>query len=184
MVVRQTVPVSVVVKYSMRKELLAWFAQEGLVLTSALIAADNPEHDDVKILVMAPLLALSRASHDFRECPDPALFGYPASSLETMTLDDMHQFVLQWFEHAVIAGMARCFVCNQLLDMGNEKPWDAVFVTTEIYCWLLVHFDCKRYLNRDLKGRNPFEVASHPPEIFDLPLPQNLHNGDANGQWM
>ena len=155
----------------MRKKLLAWFAREGLVLTSASIAADDPEHDEVKILVKAPALALSRASHDFRECPDPVLFGYPKSSLDTMTLDDMHQFVLAWFEKAVTAEMARCFVCNQMLNMGNEKPWDAVFVTTEIYCWLLVHFDCKRYLNRDLKGRNPFEVMAHSPELFDIRLP-------------
>ncbi len=155
----------------MRKELLAWFAREGLVLTSASIAADDPEHDEVKILVKAPMLALSRASHDCRECPDPVLFGYPESYLDMMTLDDMHQFVLQWFENAVVAGMVRCFVCNQPLDMGNEKPWDAVFVTTEIYCWLLVHFDCKRYLNRDLKGRNPFEITTHLPEIFDIRLP-------------
>ena len=42
--------------------------------------------------------------------------------------------------------------------MSGEKPWDAVFVTKEWFCWLLVHFDCKRYLSRDLKGRNPFEV--------------------------
>jgi hypothetical protein len=55
--------------------------------------------------------------------------------------------------------------------MGSEQPWDAVFVSTELYCWLLVHFDCKRYLNRDLKGRNPFEVTSHPPEFFDMHIP-------------
>lgn len=168
----------------MRDEFLAWFAQEGLVLTSASSVADNAEHDDVRISVMAPLLALSRASHDFRECPDPVLFDYPASSLERMTLDDMHQFVLQWFEHAVTAGMARCFVCNQILLMESEKPWDVVFVTTELYCWLLVHFDCKRYLKRDLKGRNPFEVSSRSPERFDLHIPQNLHHGEANGRRM
>ena len=155
----------------MRKELLAWFAQEGLVLTSASIAADDPEHNEIKITVSGPVLALSRADHDFRECPDPYLFGYPEAYLDVMTLDDMHRLVLAWFERAVMAGMTRCFVCNQVLDMSNEKPWDAVFVTTEIYCWLLVHFDCKRYLNRDLKGRNPFEITAHPPELFDIQLP-------------
>jgi len=118
----------------MRKELLAWFAREGLILTAASIAADDPEHDEVKISVRAPVLALSRASHDFRECLDPVLFGYPESSLDMMTLDDMHQFVMAWFEKAVTAEITRCFVCNRLLDMGNDKPWDAVFVTTEIYC--------------------------------------------------
>ncbi len=66
--------------------------------------------------------------------------------------------------------MGRCFVCNKPLDMGTEKPWDAVFVTSEWNCWLLVHYDCKRYLNRDLKGRNPFEVTARPPEFFDMKL--------------
>src|SRR6185312_17449408 len=135
---------------------------------SASTSSEDPEHDEVKIIVKAPLVALSRASHDFRECPDPVLFGYPETSLDFMDLDDMHQFVMTWFEMAVASGMARCFVCNQVLDMGNEKPWDAVFVTQELYCWLLVHFDCKRYLSRDLKGRNPFEVTANPPELFDM----------------
>jgi hypothetical protein len=154
----------------MRKELLSWFEREGLLLTSATMMADDPEHDEVKIIIRAPLVALSRASHDFRECPDPALFGYPEDALDMMILDDMNQFVLTWFEKAVEAGMVRCFVCNRTLDMGEEKPWDAVFIRHDMYCWLLVHFDCKRYLDRDLKGRNPFEVTVSPPEFFDMRL--------------
>jgi hypothetical protein len=155
----------------MRNELLAWFAREGLLLSNVITAADDPQHDEIKVTVRAPIIALSRASTDFRECPDPVLFGYPESSLEMMTLDDFHQFVYQWFERAVAAGMARCFVCNKSLDMSGEKPWDALFVTNEWHCWLLAHFDCKRYLNRDLKGRNPFEVTTNPPEFFDLRIP-------------
>ncbi len=152
----------------MQNELLAWFAREGLLLTSVITASDDPEHDEIKIIVKAPVLALSRADSDFRECPDPVLFGYPESSLEMMVLEDMHQFVFSWFERAVAAGMARCFVCNKLLVPNDEKPWDAVFVSEQFYCWLLLHFDCKRYLARDLKGRNPFEVQTQPPEFFDL----------------
>jgi hypothetical protein len=152
----------------MRNELLAWFAREGLLLSSVLTSADDPENDEIKVTLKAPILALSRASDDFRECPDPVDFGYPESGLDIMTLDDMHEFVLSWFELAVAAGMARCFVCNRQLDTGTEKPWDAVFVSDPLYCWLLVHFDCKRYLNRDLKGRNPFEVTARPPELFDM----------------
>lgn len=154
----------------MRNELLSWFAREGLLLQDVVTAAVDPEHDEIKVSLKAPIIALSRAHHDFRECPDPVLFGYPASSLDMMTLEDFHQFVYQWFERAVEAGMGRCFVCNKVLDTGNEKPWDAVFVTTGLYCWLLVHFECKRYLSRDLKGRNPFEVTTQPPEFFDLRL--------------
>jgi hypothetical protein len=85
-----------------------------------------------------------------------------------MNLEDFNQFVLQWFERAVPAGLGRCFVCNRLLDLSGERPWDAVFVTKEWYCWLLVHFDCKRYLSRDLKGRNPFELPLRQAESFDL----------------
>ena len=154
----------------MRKELLAWFAREGLILTSASVTADDPEHDEVKVALRAPVMALSKADNEFRECPDPVLFGYPESSLDMMVLDDMHQFVLSWYEKAIEHGMCRCFVCNKVLDMDAEKPWDIVFVTLEIYCWLPVHFDCKRYLNRDLKGRNPFEITVQPPEFFDLRL--------------
>ncbi len=155
----------------MRNELLSWFAREGLLLTDAVLASQDGDEDEIKITVKAPVVALSRVSSDFRECPDPVLFGYPESSLDMMLLDDMHQFVYQWFEQAVGAGKARCFVCNRLLAMDDEKPWDAVFVTTELYCWLVVHFDCKRYLNRDLKGRNPFEVTTFSPEFFDMRLP-------------
>ncbi len=166
----------------MRTELLSWFEREGLLLTSATMMVDDSmgggqaqgpplqatAADEVKIIVRAPLLALSRTSHDFRECPDPVLFGYPDEALDMMILDDMHQFVLTWFEKAVEAAMARCFVCNRLLDMSGEKPWDAVFIRHDMFCWLLVHFDCKRYLDRDLKGRNPFEVRASPPEFFDM----------------
>ena len=152
----------------MRNELLSWFAREGLLLSDVVTGAEDPEHDEIKITLKAPVVALSRASSDFRECPDPVLFGYPESSLEMMELEDMHQFVYEWFEKAVQAEMARCFVCNKILDMGEEKPWDAVFVTEQLYCWLLVHYDCKRYLNRDLKGRNPFEVHTQPPEFFTI----------------
>ncbi len=152
----------------MRNELLSWFAREGLLLSYALTGAEDPEHDEIKVTLKAPIVALSRASRDFRECPDPVLFGYPEDALEMMELEDMHQFVFEWFEKAVQAGMAHCFVCNKILDMGTEKPWDAVFVTEQLYCWLLVHYDCKRYLNRDLKGRNPFEIHTQPPEFFDI----------------
>ena len=154
----------------MRNELLAWFAREGLLLQDIITSADDPEHDEIKVTVKAPIIALSKNRDDFRECPDPVLFGYPESCLDMMTLDDFNSFVYQWFEKAVAAGMGRCFVCNQVLDMGNEKPWDAVFATKELYCWLIVHYDCKRYLSRDLKGRNPFEVTLHPPEFFDMRL--------------
>jgi hypothetical protein len=148
----------------MRKEFLTWLEREGLLLSSVSSSGEDPEHDEVKITIKAPIVALSSAS------PDPVLFGYPESSLDMTILQDLHEFVLTWFEKAVQAGMARCFVCNKMLDIGNKKPWDAVFISSPLYCWLVVHFDCKRYLNRDLKGRNPFEVTAAPPEYFDMRL--------------
>jgi hypothetical protein len=154
----------------MRNELLDWFAREGMLLQRVTASSDDPEDHEVKVVVRGPIIALSRHRDDFRECLDPVLFGYPPESLELMNLDDFNQFVLQWFERAVAAGMGRCFVCNKVLDMSGEKPWDAVFVSKELYCWLLVHFDCKRYLDRDLKGRNPFEVPLREPEFFDMRL--------------
>jgi hypothetical protein len=87
-----------------------------------------------------------------------------------MNLQDMHEFVLSWFERAIAAGMARCFVCNKVLDTSDEKPWDVVFITSDMYCWLPVHFDCKRSISRELKGRNPFEITASPPEFFDMRL--------------
>jgi hypothetical protein len=96
------------------------------------------------------------------------LFGYPEDSLDMMNLDDFNQFIYAWYERAVAAGLGRCYVCNQLLSNDEQKPWDAVFVSKDLFCWLLVHFDCKRYLSRDLKGRNPFEISPGPPERFDL----------------
>src|SRR5256714_3749663 len=139
----------------MRNELLSWFAREGLLLQDVVTSSEDPEHDEIKVSIKAPIIALSRAHDDFRECPDPLLFGYPESCLEMMNLEDFHQFVYQWFERAVEADMGRCFVCNKAL--GSEKTWGAVFVTTEVLFWLLVDFYFKRYLNPDLKGRNPVE---------------------------
>lgn len=152
----------------MRNELLDWFAREGLLLQN--VTASDPDDSEVKVVVRAPIIALSRYYDDFRECLDPVLFGYPCDCLEMMNLDDFNQFVLQWFEQAIAAGMGRCFVCNKVLDLSGEKPWDAVFVSKDFYCWLLVHFDCKRYLNRDLKGRDPFEVPLQQPEFFNMRL--------------
>ncbi|MDQ6661121.1 MAG: hypothetical protein M3Z24_09170, partial [Chloroflexota bacterium] len=87
----------------MRNELLAWFAREGLLLQDVAMAADDPEYDEIKIAVKAPIVALSRIHTDFRECPDPVLFGYPDSCLEMMNLEDFHAFVYHWLERAVLA---------------------------------------------------------------------------------
>src|SRR2546423_2173632 len=133
----------------MRNELLSWLAREGLLLQGVVSSSEDPEHDEVKVSIKAPVVALSRTHDDFRECPDPALFGYPESCLDMMNLEDFHQFVYQWFERAVEAGMGRGFVCNKVL--GSEKPWDAGFVTPGVSCWVRWHFGCIRRPQLDLK---------------------------------
>src|SRR5437764_907438 len=120
--------VRMVYNASMRTELLSWFEREGLLLTLATMVADDSMEtsvqDEIKIIVRAPLLALSRASHDFRECPDPVLFGYPEEALDMMILDDMHQFVLTCFEQTVEAELMRCLVFNQLLYTSIDEHRD------------------------------------------------------------
>ena len=59
----------------MRNELLVWFAREGFLLQNVTTSADDPEHDEVKVTVKAPIAVLSKHRDDFRECPDPVLFG-------------------------------------------------------------------------------------------------------------
>src|ERR1700692_3817042 len=103
----------------MRNEFLSWFAREGLLLTDVLSPWADPDIDEIKITVRAPLVALSRSGQDFRECPDPVLFGYPEDCLDMLTLDDLHEFVFCWLECSVSSGMARCFVCNRLLEPGE-----------------------------------------------------------------
>src|SRR2546428_6913366 len=76
----------------MRNELLSWFAREGLLLQDVVTSSEDPEHDEIKVSIKAPIIALSRAHDDFRECPDPLLFGYPESCLDMMNLEDFHQF--------------------------------------------------------------------------------------------
>src|SRR5260370_7415508 len=95
----------------MRNELLAWFAREGFLLQDVTTSAEDPEHDEVKITVKAPIIALSRARDDFRECPDPVLFGYLGPTLDLMSLDDFHSFVFQCFKKALAAYMHPRFFC-------------------------------------------------------------------------
>ena len=46
----------------MRNELLAWFAREGLLLQNIITSADDPEHDEIKVTVKAPIIAMTFGS--------------------------------------------------------------------------------------------------------------------------
>jgi len=41
----------------MRNELLGWFAREGLLLQDVVTAVEDPEHDEIKVSVKAPIIA-------------------------------------------------------------------------------------------------------------------------------
>ncbi|MGH2485885.1 MAG: hypothetical protein ACRDHE_07735, partial [Ktedonobacterales bacterium] len=48
------------------------------------------------------------------------------------------------------------------------ETWDAIFVEKELVAWMVVHFDCKRWLAKKLKGVNPYELGCAEPPTFDL----------------
>ena len=106
----------------MRNELLGWFAREGLLLQDVVTAAEDPEHDEIKVSVKAPIIALSRAHEDFRECPDPVLFGYPESCLDMMSMDDFHQFdrLLFHFHHKRMNPCTEITIKNHRRNCDNQ----------------------------------------------------------------
>src|SRR5260370_8899386 len=83
---------------SMRNELLAWFAREGLLLQDIITSADDPDHDEIKVTFKAPIIALSKNREHFRESPDPLPYGYPESSYDIITLSDLNIFASPIFE--------------------------------------------------------------------------------------
>ena len=119
--------------------------------------------------VRAPMVLLSSREDDARAAPNPDALGYPEKRLSEMTLNDFHVFILRWATRAVDAGLVRCFACNEVLRNNDlDVPWDGIFTSEDLVAWLFIHFDCKRLLSRELKGRNPFELQPRPPEVFDV----------------
>ncbi len=146
-------------------DLLRWFDTQHLL--RALVLADDPEQ--ITEIVRAPLVLLSARPEDVRSAPNPDTLGYPEKRLSEMTLDDYHVFMLRWATRAVDAGLARCFVCGETLRNNDlDAPWDGIFTSEDLVAWLFIHFDCKRGLSRDLKGRSPFDLHPRPPETFDV----------------
>jgi hypothetical protein len=89
-----------------------------------------------------------------------------------MTLDDYNVFLYRWIETAVRQGLFTCAHCGKLILDGDDLPdadtWDAIFVEKELVAWMAVHFDCKRWLAKKLKGMQPFELSASPPPSLDL----------------
>lgn len=85
-----------------------------------------------------------------------------------MSLDDYHIFLWRWFTRAVAAGDCRCCVCKLPVTADPAAPWDGIFIDKELVGWLIIHFDCKRGLAREVKGRHPFELTPRAPTHYDV----------------
>ena len=149
--------------------LLHWFEREGLVRYAAYGEPDGT----VTEVARGPLVALGPHDSDFFFAPHPERLGYRVKRLHDMSFDDFQAFMLSWFEHAIREGDARCASCDRVIlqtsdDMEDAETWDALFVEKELVGWMLCHFDCKKQLPRQLKGRHPFELAPRPAPAYDL----------------
>jgi hypothetical protein len=148
--------------------LLRWFDEQHLVYRS--FYAEDGDH--VAESVAMPVLALGKYDADFRRCPHPEAAGYTVKPLAAMSLDDFHDFVFLWYEAAARAGILRCFGCDKPLRPDDlQHPWDVLFSTEDMIFWLAIHFDCKKLLKRDLRGRSAFELYPRPAERLTLILP-------------
>ena len=149
-------------------DLRAWFDREGLtrLLVEFSDAEGMSEH------VCDPLIALGPGDHDFVLAPHPASSAWPGAPLAAMTLDDYNVFLFRWLEAAVREGLVRCAHCGKQILDGDDLPdpdtWDAIFIEKELVAWMLVHFDCKRWLAKKLKGMQPFDLPAGPPPRIDL----------------
>lgn len=149
-------------------DLRAWFEAEGLMRSTVV----GDEAGVVSEVVCGPLIACGPADDDFVLAPHPDPLGYPGKPLREMTLDDYNVFLYRWLEAAVLAGDMRCARCGKRILAGDDLPdpdtWDAIFIEKELVAWMLVHFDCKRWLAKKLKGMTPFDLAPHVPHTYDL----------------
>jgi hypothetical protein len=145
--------------------LLRWFEQQHL-LRMRVVAEDA---EQITEEMRAPMVLLSAREEDARAAPNPDALSYPEKRLSEMTLNDFHAFILRWATRAVDAGLVRCFACDETLRNNDlDVPWDGIFTSEDLVAWLFIHFDCKRLLKRELKGRDPFELHPQPPEVFDV----------------
>jgi len=148
-------------------DLRDWFAEQGLLRA----AVEGDETGAIHEVVRGPLVALGAGDDDFALAPHPDLTGYPRP-LRGMSLDDYNVFIFRWLEAAVTAGDIRCARCGKIILPGDDLPdpdtWDAIFIEKELVAWMLVHFDCKRWLAKKLKGMTPFELVPCLPPSYDL----------------
>jgi hypothetical protein len=144
------------------------FAAEGLLRYLAL----GDETGEVVDAERGPLILLGPSDADAVLPPNPDELGYPGRKLRSMTLDQYNIFLYRWFEAAVGAGDVRCAYCGELIrdadDLSDAETWDAIFVEKELVAWMVLHFDCKRWISKKLKGMHPFELPSRLAPHYDL----------------
>jgi hypothetical protein len=152
-------------------DLREWFAAEGLVRNSVTASDDS---DDAEIVEIAhlPLVALGPRDDDFVLPPHPDKLHYAGKRLHEMTLKDYNEFIFHWLEAAIHAGDARCANCGRELYDAPEMPptdtWDAIFIEKDLVAWMLVHFDCKRWLSKKLTGIQPFDLHPRETPVYSL----------------
>lgn len=169
----------------MDDELRSWFEAEGLIRYTVV----GDVGGEVVELVRGPLVALGARDDDFVEAPNPDTTGFQGNALRKMSMEEYNQFLFLWLEQAVAAGDVRCANCGKHILAGDDLPdpdtWDAIFIEKELVAWMLVHFDCKRWLAKKLKGMHPFDLHPREPPRYDLshvavpPLPAQADAGDA-----
>lgn len=144
-------------------DLLEWFLDHHLCRIAISASIDGSTSEKIA----PPVVLFGSTDSDVRCCPHPATMGYTAKDLADMELNDYHIFMLRWLTKAIDAGLCSCIVCHkQLTNTDPASPWDGIFVERELVCWMLIHFDCKRGLPREYKGRHPFDL--HPKEAETL----------------
>ncbi len=156
-------------------DLRAWFDREGLMR----YALEGGEHGEIAEVVAPPVVYMGPGDDDVVLAPHPEANRYRAVPLGEMTVDDFNNFMFRWFEAAVARGDIRCANCGKPIAAGEDLPdpetWDALFVEKELVAWMLVHFDCKKWLAKRLKGRTPFDLTPGAPPDYDLSTYEREH---------
>ena len=152
----------------MEPDLLEWFATEGLVRYSASASETGEFVENTH----PPLVALGPRDDDFVLPPHPDRLRYAGKRLYEMRLSDYNEFLFRWFEAAIHAGDVRCANCGRLLrdeaDLPPTETWDAILIEKELVAWMLVHFDCKRWLSKKLTGVQVFDLTPRATPAYML----------------
>jgi len=145
-----------------------WFEREGLLRYAVTADESGEVIEDVR----PPLVALGPRDDEFAVAPNPDRLGWPGKPLAEMSMDDYNVFVYRWLEAAVASGDLRCANCGKRIVDGDDLPdaetWDAILIEKELVAWMAVHFDCKKWLAKKIKGMHPFDLCPRGAPYYDL----------------